>query len=145
MPIFTKDFANLDYFHVVVVAIVGFAFGALWYSPVLFLKAWVAEMKLAGDAEPGGGGPARMLGAFLCTLVSTTVLAVLVVDHRSHGVVHGAELGLLVGAGLVAARQGVTGIFERRSLRLFLISAGHDVVLCVLQAAILTCWVEAVS
>jgi len=129
---------SLNFFHVVIVAIVGFLFGSLWYSPLLFVRAWLVEMKMDPSAMQGMVG--RALGAFLCTLLSTTVLAALVSDHRSHGLIHGAELGLLVGVGLVAARQAVNGLYSRTSLRLFLIVAGHDVGLCILQGAILARW-----
>jgi hypothetical protein len=40
----------------------------------------------------------------------------------------------------VAAREGVNGIFENRTLRHFMIVAGHDVVLLAVQGAILAVW-----
>lgn len=35
---------SLNYVAVVVVAIIGFLLGWLWYSPLLFAKPWMAEM-----------------------------------------------------------------------------------------------------
>jgi hypothetical protein len=141
MPMYEEVLLSLSPLHVIVVAIVGFLLGAVWYSPLLFVKAWMAETKITPEiAKAAGSGPGRLISAFLLTLLSTCVLAALVADHRSHGPIHGAELGLLVGVGLVASRQAVNSIFSLSSLRLFLIVAGHDVVLCVLQGMILASW-----
>lgn len=103
-------------------------------------NAQLCHPREPGDCQGAGSGPGRLIAAFGLTLLSTTVLAALVADHRSHGPIHGAELGLLVGVGLIASRQAVNAIFSLSSLRLFLIVAGHDVVLCILQGMILATW-----
>ncbi len=127
---------------VLAVALLGFCLGAIWYSPLLFVKAWMEEMKITPESAKAGSGRFGrvMAGAVLCTVVSTFTLAALLAAHRVQGVLKGAELGLLVGAGLVAAREGTNALFEGRTLRHFLITAGHDVALCVVQGAILAVW-----
>lgn len=40
---------HLNYVHVLVVTIAGFLLGWLWHSPVLFGKAWMAEMKITEE------------------------------------------------------------------------------------------------
>jgi hypothetical protein len=128
---------------VFVVSILGFAIGAVWFSPMLFSKAWMAEMKLTpeqAEAASKGKIPLMMGGGFLCTVVSTLTLAVLVAAHHTSAPLKGAELGLFVGAGLVAARQATNAIFEMRSLKHYLIVAGHDVVMCTALGAILAVW-----
>jgi hypothetical protein len=134
---------SLNPLAVIVVSIIGFAIGAIWYSPALFSKAWMAEMKLTPEqaqAASKGRIPLMMGGGFMCTVVSTLTLAVLIAANRTSAPVKGAELGLLVGAGLVAARQATNAIFEMRSLRHFLIVAGHDVAMCTVLGAILAVW-----
>lgn len=126
---------------VLAVSVIGFALGALWYSPLLFVKAWLEEMKITPEiANAAGHGKSRMAGAFACTVVSTLTLAILVAANHTSSPLKGAELGLLVGAGLVAARHAVNALFEMRSLRVYLIVAGHDVALCVILGAILAVW-----
>jgi hypothetical protein len=104
--------------------------------------AWLKEMKLTSEmAKAQSKGAARTMGpAFLLTIVSTTALATLLAGLHVSSPLRGAELGLLVGVGLVAAREGVNGIFENRTLRHFMIVAGHDVVLLAVQGAILAVW-----
>ncbi|HEY1794097.1 MAG TPA: DUF1761 domain-containing protein [Opitutaceae bacterium] len=128
---------------VIVVSVAAFAVGALWYFPLLFVKAWLSDMRIdpAKAREEGKKRmPVVMSAAFLCTIVSTLALAVLIASHHVAGPVKGAEFGLLAGAGLVAARQAVNSLFEMRTLRLFLIVAGHDVVQFAVAGAILGAW-----
>lgn len=128
---------------VAVVSLIAFAVGAVWYSPILFSKAWMTEMKLTPEqaqAASKGRVPLMMGGGFLCTVVSTVALAVLVAAHHCSSPLKGAELGLFVGVGIVASRQATNAIFEMRSLRHFLIVAGHDVVQFTVVGAILAVW-----
>jgi hypothetical protein len=126
---------------VLVVSIIGFVFGGLWYSPMLFSKLWMAELKMTPESfKSSGGGPVSMLWGFLLTIVSTSALAVLIAARHSSGAMKGAELGLFVGAGLVASREATSCVFERRGLRYFFIVAGHDVAQFTLVGAILAVW-----
>jgi len=148
---------HLNYLAVIVVAVIGFALGGLWYSPLMFVKPWMKELKISEADRKAQGGmmAAAMVKGFLLTIVSTFVLATLMYLYRATVVVaaggpveiplmtavlSGAKMGFLVGVGLVAARQAVNAVFQKQSLKLFLIVAGHDVVLCVLQCAILSVW-----
>lgn len=134
--------ASLNPIAILVVSVLGFLLGGLWFSKLLFVMAWLKEMKLTSEmARAQSKGPARtMLPAVLLTVVSTTALATLLAEWHVSSPLKGAELGLFVGVGLVAAREGVNGIFENRTLRHYLIVAGHDVVLLAVQGAILAVW-----
>ena len=140
---------HLNYLIVLAVAAIGFVLGWLWYSPVLFVKPWMKEMNFTKeDMKFVPKKAAAMLGgAFVLTFVSTAAIATLITEHQllvaghpSLGWLGGAKVGLFVGAGLVAVRQGVNSIFQMKSLKLFVITAGHDVVLCTLQGALLGMW-----
>jgi hypothetical protein len=124
-----------------VVSIIGFVFGGLWFSPALFVKPWMAEVKMTPEsAKAAGWGPQRMVLAFALTLVSTSALAVLVAAHHTSSPVKGAELGFFVGAGLVASRQATTALFELRTIRYFMIVSGHDIAQFTLMGTILAVW-----
>jgi hypothetical protein len=133
---------SLNYLHVFVVTVVGFVFGWLWYSPVMFNKAWVTEMQNSSQALAnlkGKMGQATAV-AFLFTLLSTFGLAVLLDAHGTVGAVKGAELGAFVGAVLVGGRMLNSSVWENRSARLLRINLGHEIVLFALQGALLGCW-----
>jgi hypothetical protein len=136
-----ETFSHLNYLAVLAVSVVGFILGGVWYSRALFGKAWMTEMKLTEEQCKKKDGMARMMIlCFLLTVVSTTVLAALIAAHRTVGPVKGAAFGLMVGAGLIAVRYSVNSMFESRSLRHVAIVAGHDIVLCLIQGALLGVW-----
>jgi uncharacterized protein YneF (UPF0154 family) len=127
---------------ILVVSVLCFLIGGLWYSPLLFVKAWMEEMKITPESmKAQNKSMAKTMGtAFLLTLVSTVTLATLLEVRHTSTPLSGAELGLFVGAGLVAAREGTNAVFESRTLRHFAIVAGHDITLLVIQGAILAVW-----
>jgi hypothetical protein len=139
----THAITTLSPIPILVVAILCFLIGGLWYSPILFGNAWLKEMKATKESmmAANAGQMPRIFGyTFLLTLVSTVALATLLEANHFRSPIKGAEMGLFVGAGLVAAREGANALFERRSFRHFLIVAAHDVVLLTIQGAILAVW-----
>jgi Protein of unknown function (DUF1761) len=133
---------SLNPIAILAVSVLGFLIGAVWYSPLLFVKAWLEEMKITPemmkDRPKGMAKP--MISALLLTVISTVTLATLLAACHVASPLKGAGLGLFVGMGLVAAREGTNAGFEMRTLRHFMIFAGHDVVLLVVQGAILAVW-----
>ncbi len=126
---------------VIVISIVAFLIGGLWYSPLLFVRAWMKEVKMTPEsAKAAGGGGKLLAGALLLTLVSTCGLAALIAAHHVSAPLKGAELGLFVSAFIVASRQAVNGLFELRSFRYILIVSGHDVVQFTVAGALLAVW-----
>ena len=135
---------SLSVLHVLVVSVIGFLLGALWYSPLLFVKAWFVEMKYTPEMLAGfrnePGGKLMLPKCFLWTILSTFTLAALLAANHTAGAVKGLEMGLFVGIGIVLSRSAVNGMFERRTLRHLMITTGHDVTLLALQGAILGVW-----
>ncbi len=134
---------SLNYVAVLAVAIAGFMLGWLWYSPMLFAKAWMAEMKLTEESmkEAAQKGMAQFfIKGFLYTLLGTFGLAVLIQAHGSVGWIRGAELGAFIGLVVVGSRLLNASVWENRSLRLLGINLGHEVGLFMLQGAILGVW-----
>ena len=127
---------------ILVVSVLCFLIGGLWYSPLLFVKAWMKEMKITPESmKAQDKSMAKTMGtAFLLTVISTTTLASLLAMRHTMSALSGAELGFFVGAGLVAAREGTNAVFESRTFKHFAIVAGHDITLLVIQGAILAVW-----
>ncbi|MGA3007203.1 MAG: DUF1761 domain-containing protein [Opitutaceae bacterium] len=133
---------TLNYFHVFIVAVAGFLLGWLWYSPLMFSKAWVTEMQNSAQALANWKGRMGQASAvsFLFTFLSSFGLAVLIDEHRTVGALKGAELGVFIGALLVGGRMLNSAVWENRSPRLLRINVGHEIVLFALQGALLALW-----
>jgi len=136
-------FNQLNYLAVLGTTVAGFLLGWLWYSPVLFAKPWMAEMKITPEKmkEAAEKGMAKFfLQGFIYTLVSTLGLAVLIKAHGTTDGLKGAELGAFVGLFFVGARLLSASVWECRSFKLSAINLGHELVLFALQGAILAVW-----
>jgi hypothetical protein len=131
------DIGTPQILHVLVTAFAGFAIGGLWYGP-LFSKAW---MKASG-VKPGNMTTAQSVrlfaSAYLLNVIIAFGLAFLMGHDRSlHG---GLHVGFFVSLMFMATAIGVTYLFEKRPLQLFLINAGYQVVNATVMGAILGAW-----
>jgi hypothetical protein len=120
---------------ILVATLVAFFLGALWYSPVAFGRVWMRE---SGLGEEGCSGRPKALilgGTFVLTLISTSVLSFCLGPQP--GTFYGVIAGLVVGLGWVATSIGTSYLFEKKSFKLFAITAGYYVVRFALSGFIL--------
>lgn len=132
------DPAKLNYLAIGAAAISTFLVGGLWYSPVLFGKAWQKETGLS-DETLKQRNPAAVFGpAFVLALLMAFNLAAFIGPDATPG--FSVAAAFAAGFGWVALGMGVTYLFEARSLRLWLIDAGYHVVSFTLMGVILGLW-----
>jgi len=132
------DPAKLNFLAVFAAASSTFLVGRLWYSPVLFGKAWQRETGLT-DAALKDRNPAKVFGpAFILALLMAFNLAVFLGPDATLGFAVAAAFA--AGFGWVALGMGVTYLFEARSFRLWLIDAGYHAVSFTIMGLILGLW-----
>ena len=110
----------------IVLATAGFfVVGAIWYG-ALFRQAWAREVGVTDP--PKGAGVARVMGLtllaeFVIVLMLGHLFARIQPDDR-------AKMMMAVGFGLaiMTPALAINYLHQRRSLKLFLIDAGHFVV-----------------
>ncbi len=132
---------EINYFAVLVATLAAYAVGALWYT-VLFQKPWIKLMGLTPEkmqSMPLTGPQAMALG-FVATLVTVYVLAHFVVMLNVTDLSGAFQLGFWIWLGFIATVQIHTFLYEGKSIKLFLINAGHTLVATVLAASILALW-----
>jgi hypothetical protein len=119
--------AQINLWAVLVAALSAFMLGGLWYSPVMFTKAWQEETGVGCGDKPPKHKPAFLFGmAFLLSLVSAFVFAMFLGPRPPMPLALGAGLG--AGLGWVATSFGINYLFEEKSFRLFYINAGYHAV-----------------
>jgi hypothetical protein len=129
---------SFHYPAVIAAAVVHFAIGGLWYSPLLFARAWQREAGLS-DEQLRQAPMGRIFAlALLAALVMAFNLAAFIGTKASFG--FAVFAGLAAGLGWVAMSVGVLYLFERRSFRLWLINSGYLVVAFTAMGAILGAW-----
>lgn len=125
---------DVDWIGVLLCAVSSMILGALWYSPLLFGRAWQRGAGLSDEAL-ARGNMAMIYGlAFLLSLVAATLFALLV-GHR-HGLVPWIGAGAGAGA-FVAAAFGINYLFERRTAGQWLINGGYHLLQFTLFGLIL--------
>lgn len=130
---------------VLVAAIASMLVGFVWYSPVLFAKAWVREMgyditdKAKMEEMKKSAGPAY-LGSFVAAVLSAFVLGLVFHWTRVTGLHHGLGLAFHIWLGFVATVQFTNALFMKQSKTLFAINTGYQLVCYLVMGAILALW-----
>jgi len=123
---------------VIAAAVASFLLGGLWYSPVLFAKAWQREAGVS-DAQLKSANMALIFGlAFVLSLVAAFVFALFLGPRPPLALGLGA--GSSAGLCWVASSFGINYLFERKSLKLFLINGGYHTLQFTLIGLILALW-----
>jgi hypothetical protein len=108
---------------VIAATLASFVLGGLWYSPVLFGKAWQREVGLSDD-ELKRGNMAQIFGLSLVLSFLTALMFALFLGPRP-SLTLGVGAGFAAGLFWVATSFGMNYLFARRSLKLFLIDGGY--------------------
>jgi hypothetical protein len=112
--------------------------GGLWYSPVLFGKAWSAASGVT-EAQVKSANMTKIMGtAFLLALIGAAVFALFLGPRPAP--MFATAAGLSAGLCWVAGSFGMNYLFEQRPLRLFLINGGYHTVQYTLIGAVLGLW-----
>jgi len=110
----------------VVGTLLGFVLGAIWYGP-LFATAWMAENGFTRDAVTKDFNPLKVYGTtFVFGLAASYVFGLAVGPDPD--LLYAVGSGLAVGVFWVGTSFATTYLFERKTLRHFLINAGYHVV-----------------
>jgi hypothetical protein len=109
--------------------------GGIWYSPVLFAKAWQRGAGLSDEQAKSGNLVIIFGGTFLLSLIAAYVFGVFLGPSMSLARALGA--GFAAGLCWVAASFGINYLFERRPLALWLINGGYHTLQFTLFGAIL--------
>jgi hypothetical protein len=132
---------KLNYLAIAVTAVIAFVLGALWYSPLLFGRAYmeVRGMNPAAlaDMRPGTG---EMLGEFVKNLVVAFVLAHFVVRLGVRDWKGALQLGLWVWVGFQAMLLMGAVLHEKMPWLLYAIHAGDALVKTLATTVILGVW-----
>jgi hypothetical protein len=116
------DLSKVNYIAVLAAAVSSFLIGGLWYSPVLFARAWMREAGVTDEQLRKKVGQ-TFAGAFVLSFVVALNLAFFLGTNASLG--WGAGAGALAGVGWAAASLATVFLFERRSVALMIIDGGY--------------------
>lgn len=130
---------HVNWLAVLAAAVSTFVIGGLWYSPVLFGRAWMSVNNLS-EADLAKSNMARIFGlSFFFALIMAANLAAFLAEPKTTAA-WGAAAGFLAGFGWVALGIATIALFERRSWKYVLINGGYMTVSFVIMGLILGAW-----
>ena len=136
---------SLNWLAILVAAIATMILGFLWYSPLLFAKAWTREMgydlndKAKMDEMRKSAGPAYA-GSLAASLLSAFTLALILHSIRADSLHFGVMASFHIWLGFVATVQFTGALFAKQSMKLFAINTGYQLVCFLVMGAILVLW-----
>lgn len=130
---------GLNWLAVTAAALSTFVIGGLWYSPLLFGKAWMRANNYS-DEDLKRGSPAVIFG--LSGLFALIMAANLAAFLNFEGVTLGFAVGAALASGLGFAGMGlgIVALFERRGFAYIAINGGYLVVAFLAMGLIIGAW-----
>src|SRR6266702_4277817 len=116
--------ANINILAVLVAAVLTFVLGAVWYSPVLFAKQWMAAQGYTPEKleEMKRRGVTRAYAvSVLCYLVTAYVMALLASYTNSTTLAQGLWLGFLSWLGFAATVGLTANMFSEKPIAAWLL------------------------
>lgn len=135
----------MQHFHfnhvaMLVSAVMQWLLGAIWYSPVLFAKPWMAMVGIQKDAANKKTMIAGMILSFVGSLITSFILVHILAWAGASTAGRGAFVGFIAWAGFIAAPLVASYIYENRPFKLFAINTGYWLVCLIASGILLAVW-----
>jgi hypothetical protein len=131
---------NINYWAVLVAALINMVVGSFWYSKMGFGNAWAKAAKVKLDDMMGDNANMAYAVTTLAALAQSFLLAVMVHNLAVTTVGTAVELGVMLWAGFVAACTISDTLFAGRSKNLWYINQGYYLLVLVANSVLLALW-----
>ena len=118
-------------------AVIQMALGMFWYSPVGFGKPWMREMNIKMDNKSKKGMGKYYLAAFVGSILTAFVLSRVIVLTGARSAGAGAATGILLWLGFVVPIMLGSVLWERKSVKLYIINVGYYLVSMTIIGAVI--------
>lgn len=124
---------------VLVTGIILWFLGAIWYSPALFSKQWMAALGIVPDSSKKGLATG-MISSLVGDWILSFVLLHFILWSGADSFGMGAFVGFISWLGFLVATQYPQGIYERRPISLFWINSGYWFFGLMIAGGVLAIW-----
>lgn len=117
---------EINYIAVLIASIVSFVVGMLWYSPFIFGKIWMRELKMSGKKFKKKDMILSSVANFFATLILVCVYSRFIIYLTVENVLDVLSMSFMVWIGFFVCTTLIGGVlWERKSLKSFAIGAGY--------------------
>jgi hypothetical protein len=131
---------HFNHWAILVSALIQWFLGAAWYSPALFAKPWMAMVFVRADSKKTNSMVMGMIASFVGSLVTSFMLAHVVIWAGAATFYLGALIGFILWLGFIAAPLAASYIYEGRPFKLFAINTGYWLVGLMITGGLLAVW-----
>jgi hypothetical protein len=129
----------IHFFPILAAAIAKIVLGALWYSPVLFIKPW-RRMTGITEQQMKEGMAKTLVVDFVGSFVMAFVLFHAIRYAEATTILQGLTVGFFCWLGFIAFATITTVTYERKPFALFLLNNGYLLISLLVMGAILAVW-----
>lgn len=139
---------SINWLAVVAAGISAFVLGGVWYSPLLFGKAWMRENSMTEEDVKKGNATKIFGWAFVLSLLMAANLAMFLADTPAEctgncaqktDLAWGTTAGFLAGIWPFCG-IAIVGLFEHKSARYIFINGGYVLIALTMMGAIIGVW-----
>jgi MFS family permease len=131
-------FQSLNWLAIICAALSTFLIGGIWYSPVMFRKAWMASNGVTQEDMDKRKMFLIFVLYFFLALIMAFNLAMFLGPKAD--IVFGMIAGFFTGFGWVFFSIAIIALFEKRSIKYILIHGSYMTVSFIAMGAILGAW-----
>src|SRR3954462_11596870 len=129
---------DINMWAVLTAGVASMILGGLWYTPMLFGKAWSAASGVTEEQARSANMAKIMAAPSVLAVIGAAVCAMFLGPKPAP--LFATAAGLSAGLCRVAGSFGINYLFEQRPLRLFLINGGYHTLQYTLIGAVLGLW-----
>ena len=119
---------SIDFLGIGAATVAGMIIGALWYSPLLFLKAWTQAQGKEYPCAPGKSGGPAIANAMVMNIITALALSEVFRWRAVDNIGDALVTALLMATGLVVSNQLMRDRFHEASAKLSLINGANTIV-----------------
>ncbi len=131
---------GVNYWAILVAGAAYFILGALWYSPVIFGKAWMQAVGKSKEQLQKGSSALKMIWAFVGSLVIAYGLARILSWTGSYSLTDAVVVSLLAAICFLVTVIGISDSMEVRPMKLYLINIFYNIIGFCIMGIIIGVW-----
>ena len=132
-------FNDINFWAVLLAAFTKVALGSFWYSPLILGHQWMAENKLT-ETDFIKGHPIWFMALMSFCFAFLAAVGISFFITPASTTLSGAGLGVLISVIWISTSKANTILYEKETLRHYLIHAGYDILGYIIMGAILGAW-----
>ncbi len=133
---------EVNYYAIIISAIISFVLGALWFS-LLFGKSWTKLMGYSAkdieNAKKKGMTKSYLIG-LIGQLILSYVLANFIIYADAKTIIEGIQIGAFIWLGFVATISLGMILWDNKPIKLYIINTSYWLVSLIIQGIILSVW-----